>query len=319
MRLARILGTRLVIAIGTLLLISVITFAATNAVPSDPAKIALGRDASPEQLQRYREEQGLEEPVVERYFDWLGAYVQGDWGTSVLASQLPVRDEVVPRMVRTFILGSMAMAIAVPLAFLIGVSTGRRSGRLLDLSTSITTLILNSLPEFVTGLFLLILFAVELKWLPIESASGILYGGGTAAVKAYVLPVMTLVLVLTPYMIRMVRANVRDVMAQPLVRSSVLRGLPNRMVVWRHVVPNAAIPVVSVIALTLADILAGVVVVETIFSFPGIGKLFVDSVLGKDVPMVQAVALAVGLGFVILNFLADAVIAAIDPRVRARA
>jgi peptide/nickel transport system permease protein len=126
-------------------------------------------------------------------------------------------------------------------------------------------------------------------------------------------------LVLTPYMLRMVRTNVREVLDQPLVRSAVLRGVPNRTVVWRHVVPNAALPVINVVALTLADIVAGVVVVETVFAFPGVGKLFVDSVLAKDVPTVQAVALVVGLGFVTLNLLADLLRVAVDPRLRSRA
>jgi peptide/nickel transport system permease protein len=315
----RLLATRLAIAAGTLLLISVITFAATNAVPSDPARVALGKTASPEQLAEYREQEGLDEPVVGRYFDWLGRYVTGDWGHSVLAGQTDVRDEVVPRLFRTLLLGVIAVALSVAVAFALGVATGRRSGRAGDLLTSIVTLVFNSLPEFVTGLLVLVVFAVQLEWLPIESASGIFYGSGADAIKSYVLPVLTLVLVLSPYMTRMVRTNVREVLQQPMVRSAILRGLPTRTVVWRHVVPNAAIPVVSVIALTLADIIAGIVVVETVFAFPGIGQLFVSSVLGKDVPVVQAVALVVGLGFVTINLLADALLVAIDPRLRTRA
>jgi peptide/nickel transport system permease protein len=178
-------------------------------------------------------------------------------------------------------------------------------------------LIFNALPEFVTALLVLVLLAVKLKAFPIESGSGILYGSGPLdVVRSYVLPVLTLVLVLTPYITRMVRANVREVLSQPLTRSAVLRGLPRRTVLWRHVVPNAALPVIAVIALTFADILAGVVVVESVFAFPGIGKLFVDSVLSKDVPMVQAVALVVGAGFVTLNLLADGLLVALDPRLR---
>lgn len=315
----RLLATRLAVAAGTLLLISVITFAATNAVPSDPARVALGKTASPEQLAEYREQEGLDQPVVGRYVDWLGRYVTGDWGHSVLAGQTDVREEVVPRLFRTLLLGTIAVVLSVAVAFGLGVATGRRSGRAGDLFTSIVTLIFNSLPEFVTGLLVLVIFAVQLEWLPIESASGIFYGSGADAIKSYVLPVLTLVLVLSPYMTRMVRTNVREVLQQPMVRSAILRGLPTRTVLWRHVVPNAAIPVVSVIALTLADIIAGIVVVETVFAFPGIGQLFVSSVLGKDVPVVQAVALVVGLGFVTINLLADALLVAIDPRLRTRA
>jgi peptide/nickel transport system permease protein len=307
----RLLATRLAVALGTLFLISIITFAATNAVPSDPARVALGKTATAEQLAEYREQEGLDEPVVERY-------VTGDWGHSVLAGQTDVREEVVPRLLRTLLLGTIAVALSVMVAFALGVATGRRSGRAGDLATSIVTLIFNSLPEFVTGLLVLVIFAVQLGWLPIESASGIFYGSFGDAVKSYVLPVLSLVLVLSPYMTRMVRTNVREVMQQPMVRSAILRGLPPRTILWRHVVPNAAIPVVNVVALTLADIIAGIVVVETVFAFPGIGQLFVSSVLGKDVPVVQAVALVVGLGFVTINLLADALHVAIDPRLRAR-
>jgi peptide/nickel transport system permease protein len=314
-----VLLARLAVAVGTLLLISIITFAATNAVPSDPARIALGKTASPQELAEYRKEQGLDRPLVPRYFEWLGRYLRGDWGHSILASQVSVRAEVVPRMIRTLILGAVSLAIAVFLAFVLGAWTARRSGGPRDFAVSAVTLIFNALPEFVTALLLLVLFAVKLKALPIESASGILYGSGPIdTIRAYMLPTLTLVLVLTPYITRMVRANVREVLSQPLTRSAVLRGLPTRTVLWRHVVPNAALPVIAVVALTLADILAGVVVVESVFAFPGIGKLFVDSVLGTDVPMVQAVALVVGAGFVALNLLADGLLVVFDPRLRTK-
>jgi peptide/nickel transport system permease protein len=318
-RAGRVVVSRLAVALGTLLLISIVTFAATNAVPADPARVALGKTASPEQVEQYRQQEGLDRPVVTRYFEWLGRYVRGDWGHSVLANKVAVRSEVGPRILRTILLGTVAVSIAVVLAFVIGTATAQRSGRVSDVLTSIVTLTFNALPEFVTALLLLVVLAVQLGLLPIESASGILYGDLWDAVKAYVLPVLTLVLVLTPYMLRMVRTNVREVLDQPLVRSAVLRGVPNRTVVWRHVVPNAALPVINVVALTLADIVAGVVVVETVFAFPGVGKLFVDSVLAKDVPTVQAVALVVGLGFVTLNLLADLLRVAVDPRLRSRA
>jgi peptide/nickel transport system permease protein len=316
LRAGRRIGVRLAVAIGTLLLISIITFGATNAVPSDPARSALGKTASQADLAQYRKQEGLNRPVVTRYFTWLGNYVRGDWGTSVLADKTKVSSEVVPRMLRTLLLAVIAMAISIVLAFWIGVSTGRRSGRFGDLVTSIVTLIFNSMPEFVTALAILVLFGVEFTWLPIESGSGIFYGDLWDAVKSFAMPTITLVLVLTPYLTRMVRANVREILQQPMVRGAVLRGLPPRQVLWRHVVPNAGVPVINVMALTLADVLAGVVAIETVFSFPGIGQLFVTSVLAKDLPVVQAVALVVGAGFVLLNLLADLALLAIDPRLR---
>lgn len=311
-------GARLAIALGTLLLISVITFAATNAVPANPALAALGKGASAAQVAQYSKQEGLDKPLVPRYFTWLGNYVRGDWGTSVLANRTSVTSEVIPRMLRTLVLGSIAMILSIALAFWIGVSTGRRSGSLSDLGTSLVTLIFNSLPEFVTAIAVLIVFGVWIGWFPIESGSGILFGHGWDQVKSYAMPVITLTLVLTPYLARMVRTNVREILQQPMVRGAVLRGLSRRQILWRHVVPNSAIPVVTVIALTMADILAGVVAVETVFAFPGIGNLFVTSVLNKDLPVVQAVALVVGAGFVLLNLTADLMLVVLDPRLRDR-
>jgi peptide/nickel transport system permease protein len=318
LRAGRRVGVRLAVALGTLLLISIITFAATNAIPSDPARSALGKEASQADLVQYRKQEGLDRPLLPRYVSWLGNYVRGDWGTSVLANKTKVSSEVVPRMERTLVLALVAMTISVLLAFWIGVSTGRRSGRVGDLLTSIVTLIFNSMPEFVTALAILVALGVGFQWFPIESASGIYYGSTWDAVKSYAMPVITLVLVLTPYLTRMVRTNVREILQQPMVRGAVLRGLPPRQVLWRHVVPNAGVPVINVIGLTLADILAGVVAVETVFSFPGIGNLFVTSVLSKDLPVVQAVALVVGAGFVFLNLLADLTLLSVDPRLRTR-
>jgi peptide/nickel transport system permease protein len=310
----RYLATRALLATTTLFLIATITFFATSVVPSDPARAALGKFATTEQLELYREQQGLNEPVLERYQHWLGRLAHGDWGTSLL-SRAPVGDSVVPKLKRTIILGGLAMLIAVPLAFAIGVYTGQRSGRPVDVVLSLVALFLNSLPEFVVGLGLLLLLAVHLHALPVES-SGASFGHGVDVAEAYVLPVIALALVLTPYIARMVRVNVRDTLAQPFVRSAVLRGLSRRRVIWRHVVPSASLPVVNVVALSLAELVGGVVVIESVFGFPGIGKLLVDSVSGKDIPMVQAIALVIGAGYVLLNFAADAIVLALNPRLR---
>jgi peptide/nickel transport system permease protein len=207
------------------------------------------------------------------------------------------------------------MCIAVPLAFLVGVYTGTRSGSRTDIGASTLTLLLNSLPEFVVGLILLMILAVQFKILPVES-SGVAFGEGVTRVKGYVLPVLTLVVVMTPYLIRMVRVNVRDVVDEPYVQSAVLRGLGKRRVTWRYIAQNASLPVISVVALSTAELVGGIVVIEAVFGFPGIGKLLVDSVLGGDIPVVQAIALIVGLGFVTLNLAADLLLVAMNPRLR---
>jgi peptide/nickel transport system permease protein len=306
--------SRVALGIVTLTLISSITFLATNAVPADPARAALGKYATPEQLAIYREQQGLDRPVVQRYVHWVRDLTRGSWGTSTVTRQ-DVGSLVGSRLARTLIIGFVAILLAVPLAFVIGVYTGQRSGRAVDVGASTFTLLLNSLPEFVIGIVLLVIFGVELKVLPIES-SAVAYGSGLDRVKAYVLPTLTLVLLLTPYLTRMVRVNTRDVLTQPYVRSAVLRGVSPTRLSWRHIAPNASLPVISVIALTLAELIGGVVVVEVVFGFPGIGKLLVDSVLSKDIPTVQAVTLAMGFGFVLLSLVADLVLLGLNPRLR---
>jgi peptide/nickel transport system permease protein len=314
MAVSRYFGGRVVLAVVTLLLIATITFFATNAIPGDPARAALGRFATPQELTLYRQQQDLTKPVIERFVVWLGHLFSGSWGDSVV-TRTPVSGLIGDRLLRTLILSLGAMLIAVPLSFAIGVYTGLRSGEPLDVGVSVGALFVNSLPEFVVGLVLIVVLGVEAKLLPIES-SGALFGSGWAQVKAYILPMLTLAIVLAPYMIRVVRVNVREVATQPFVRSAILRGASRRRVVWRHVVPNASIPVVNVIALTMAELIGGVVVTESVFGFPGIGQLLVTSVSNSDFPTVQALALILGLGYVLANFIADAVVVALNPRLR---
>jgi peptide/nickel transport system permease protein len=314
MQVARFLATRIALALGTLVVISAITFFATDVIPSDPARIALGKGATPEQLTLYNHQQGLDKPVVRRYFLWVENISQGQWGTSVL-SQEKVSALVGPRIARTVLLGLLAMLIAVPLAFLLGVYSAQRAGGAVDGVISLTALFVNALPEFVIAVALLIGLGVVAGLLPVES-SGVAFGTGIARVEAYILPVLTLAIVLTPYMTRMVRANVRDIAGRPYVRSVVLRGISRRRVVWRHVVPNASLPVVNVVALSMAELIGGVVVIETVFGFPGIGQLLVDSVGSRDIPTVQVIALIIGAGVVALNFLADALVLLLNPQLR---
>ena len=313
MRLGR-LTRRLVAALGTLVLVSMLTFLATNAVPNDAARVALGRTATPAQIAAYNQQQGLNDPVVARYFTWLGNFATGDWGAST-RNRRPVRPEVTSRLARSALVAVVAMALAIPLAFVLGAWLGRRAGTRTDVGASVGLLLINSLPEFVIGLLMLMLFAVGLGWLPVES-TGAVFASGFERVEAYILPILTLVLVLTPYMARMLRTNVRETVGHAYVRTAVLRGVPGRRLMWRHVVPNAALPTVNVITLNLAEILGGLVVVETVFGFPGLGQLLVDSVHGKDIPTVQAIALLTALGFVVLNSVADATVAALNPRLR---
>jgi peptide/nickel transport system permease protein len=316
MPLLRRIGATLARALATLLVLSLLTFLATNAVPADPARIALGRSATPDQLAEYRLQQGLDRPAVTRYVNWLADFAKGNWGSSTV-SRRDVRGEVLPRLIRTVTLAGLGALIAMPIAFAIGLYTGQRSSSRTDVGVSVISLFLNSLPEFVIGLFVLLLLAVEFPVLPVESSNAA-FGTGSARIEAYLLPAFTVAIVICPYVIRMVRVNVRDVVAQPFVRSAVLRGLPKRLVTRRHITPNASLPVISVLALTMAELVGGLVVIEAVFGFPGVGKLLVDSVLSSDIPTVQAITLVIGVGFILMNTGADAVLLLLDPRLRSR-
>lgn len=314
MRILGFIAARLGWAVTTIVLISAITFFATNVIPANVARIALGKFATPDQLQAYTQQQGLDQPVGIRYVRWVGNLAEGNWGTSVL-STIKVTDLVVPRLIRSLFLAVGAMLLAVPLAYVVGVFAAQHAGRPPDVGLSLVALFVNSLPEFVVGIALLLVFAVRLPVLPVES-SGAAFGTGLDVPFAYALPILTLGVVLTPYIARMVRANVRDTSSQPFVRSAILKGLSPRRTMWRHIVPNASLPVVNVVALSLAELVGGVVITESVFGFPGVGKLLVDSVAGKDLPVVQAIVLVVAIGYVGMNLAADLVVLALNPRLR---
>lgn len=304
-------------AVGTLIALTLVTFLATNALPGDVARTALGRGATPEQLAVFRADQGLDRPVLARYADWLGNAVRGDWGRSLTANR-PVADDLGPRIERTALLALAGFALGVPIALAFGLWSGQRAGSPLDTAGSLVVLLLGALPEFVIGFALLVLLAVGLGWFPVES-SGIAFDLPPVDVALrYVLPALTLALVVVPYLLRMMRASTREVTRQPFVRAVQLRGIAPRRVTRAHVLPNALPPVVNVLALNLAELLSGVVVVEAVFGFPGAGQLLVTSVTAGDIPTVQALVLVMGGAFIALNVLADLAVVALTPTLRVR-
>lgn len=306
---------RTLLAIATLLTISIITFLATNVLPGDPARKALGLFATPERLAEFRERQGLNEPVYERYGDWAGNLVTGDWGDSLVDNR-DVADRVQPRVLRSLTIAGLGFLIALPIALALGVYSARRSGRRSDVALSSSSVLLASMPEFLVGLLLILLFGVTLGVLPVDS-TGAGFGSFGTRVEAYVLPTVALALLAFPYLYRMVRATVRDTLQAPYVRAADLRGVSPRSLIWSHVMPNASLPLVNAMALTLAELFGGVIIIESVFSFPGMGQLFVEAVRSGDVPTVQALALVIGAGFVLVNALADIAAYLLNPRLRA--
>ena len=301
-------------SLATLVLVTVVTFFAANLTGTDAARVALGRLATEEQVQLFREQQGLGEPLVKRYFIWLGNTLTGDWGIS-LQSKTPVKDLVIDRALRSLVLAFASLILAVPIAFLLGSLAAIRPGGMLDSAVSVGTLLIIGLPEFVVGLALLYFFAVHLRLLP-PNSTAIGTGSSIAQLKAFVLPLITLTLILVPYILRMMRSAVREVMATPYVQAAIARGVPTPRLLLRHVLPNTFGPVINVVALSLAEVLAGVAVVETVFAFPGLGQLTVFAVATVDYAVIQACVMISAVGFIVINLAADALVMLTNPRLR---
>jgi len=306
---------RLLLGVATLFVCSLIIFAATQALPGDAARSILGRSATPESLATLREQLGLNEPVIEQYTDWIGGVLTGDLGTS-LASSLPVTEVLGDRIVYSAFLMLLAALISIPLGILIGAVSARRRDGPFDQVMSVTTLGLAALPEFVVGITLAVLFSTTVvEWLP----SVIVTEPGVAPwhyPSELVLPVTTLVIAVVPYTARIMRASMVEVLESEYVEMARLKGLPERLVLWRHAVPNGLAPTLQVMALNLAYLAGGIVVVETVFNYPGIGLGLVEAVAARDMPIVQALALLIAALYVVLNLLADVATILVSPRLR---
>lgn len=311
----RMLGRLLVKLVLSLLAVSILVFALTVAIPGDTARATLGKDATAEQLVAFRQIHGLDRPVTAQYTAWLTDFVSGDWGRSY-ASEAPVRELIVPRLQRTLVLVVAGWLLAALVAVPLGLASAVRAGRRFDLMGSAATLLIGALPEFVIGILLVLVFGVWLDWFPVESSAVGLVSNPLDAFSSYVLPAIAVALTIVPYILRLTRANARDVISEPYVRAAVLRGLPRRTVTAGHVLPNAAPPVVNALGIQLVASIGGVVVTETVFGLPGIGQLLVQAVGTRDVPVVQAIALIIGAAFVLVNVLSDAIVALLTPKLR---
>jgi peptide/nickel transport system permease protein len=299
----------------TLFAVSVVVFAATAAIPGNPGHDILGQDATPAQLAAFTRDHGLDKPIVTRYGSWLSGYVRGDWGTSY--SNIPVWETVRPRLERTLVLALFGFSMGAVLGVGVGLLSGYRPNRIVDMLVSGVTLTVGAVPAFVLGVLLAMVFSIWLHWLPVSSTGVSLSTSPFYSFKSYVLPAMTLALAIAPYVTRLTRANTRAITDEPYVRSAVLRGIPNRRLLVRHLLPNAAPPIVNLLALEFVGSIAGVAVIETLFGFPGIGQLLVSSVGARDYPTIQALALMIGGLFVVMNVLADVVVSLLTPKLRA--
>lgn len=298
----------------TLFLVSALIFAGTQILPGDVASAILGQNATPEALATLRESLGLNQPVLTRYFVWLSGFVTGDLGTS-LANQQPVAELLWPRFWNTMALAAFAAVVSVPIAILLGLVTAVKRGGIFDRVINIVALAFVSLPEYFLGLLLILFLSIRFNLLPSLADT---YEGMTFLewVQATALPALTLVLVTVAQMMRMTRTAVLSVMDQAYVETAYLKGLRTKRVVTKHALPNAAAPIVNVVAFNIAYLITGVVLVEAVFNYNGLGRFMVDAVSKRDLPLVQAAALVFGAAYVILNIIADVAAIALNPRLR---
>jgi peptide/nickel transport system permease protein len=316
--LTRLILRRVALGVLTLFLISLVVFAAVLALPGDAATAILGKEATPDRVAALRDQLHLNDSVITQYLDWIGGVLTGSFGEST-STQQPVSELLSDRVANTAFLVFVAAIVAVPLSIGIGVWTAMRRDRPVDHVLSNGSLVLAALPEFVIGIGLILLFATSVfHWFPAVS----LLAPGEKAwsdPSVVVLPAATLVLAVTPYISRIMRGSMIEVLESEYVTMARLKGLPERTVIWRHAVPNAIVPAIQVTALQLAWMAGGVVVVEFVFSYPGIGSLFIDAVGNRDMPVVQTITLLAAAIYVVLNLLADLATIAVTPRLRTEA
>jgi peptide/nickel transport system permease protein len=306
---------RLLLGMLTLLLVSIVVFAATQTLPGDPARAILGRSATPDSLRELRQQLNLNRSAPVQYGDWLKGLVSGDLGTS-LAAREPVSQVIGKRVENSAFLMLCAALISIPLAILIGAVTARRRDGSFDHAMSVGLLGLAALPEFVVAILLVVLLGTTVfQVLPAVSLIPP-QDHPWQHMNELVLPVLTLVIAVTPYISRIMRASMIEVLESDYVEMARLKGMPERKVLWRHSVPNGIAPTIQVIALNLAYLAGGIVVVESVFGYPGIGAAFVDAVANRDIPVVQALAILIAALYVLLNVFADVVTILVSPRLR---
>lgn len=316
MGILKLILRRLMLGVATLLVVSVAVFLLTN-VLGDPVKRMLGRGALPEVVAARRAELGLDRPLVTRYFEWLKGLLTGDFGTSY-ANGSPVWDLLEDRVNNSLFLMAVASAISVPLSLFIGAYTALRRDKWFDRIMSNQLLVLAAMPEFVVGALLTVLLATNV-WHLVPAVSRIRPGEPPwSDLDGLVLPVLTLVLAVTPHVGRTMRAAMIDVLESDYVEMARLKGLPERKVLWRHAFPNVLGPTLQVIALNIAYLAGGVVIVESLFNFRGIGIALRDAIPEANAPVVQFIAMFIALIYVISNLLADVATILVTPRLRTR-
>ncbi|CDI10226.1 ABC transporter permease [Agrobacterium pusense] len=313
-RILSLVARRLVVMLTTLLIVSFIVFSATSLLPGDTATILLGQAATPEAVAGLRTAMHLDDPALLRFIRWLFGLVQGDLGTSY-ANNMAIADLIGPRFINSMKLAGITTIIAVPLALTLGISSAMLRGTLYDRAVTVLTIGVISVPEFMIATLAVLLFAVYLKWLPALSLVSEVHTLFDV-LRVYAMPVITLTFVVSAQMIRMSRAAVIETLDTPYVEMAPLKGAPRMRIVLRHALPNALGPIVNAVALSLSYLVGGVIIVETIFNYPGIAKLMVDGVATRDLPLIQTCAMIFCVGYLLLITTADIIAIMSNPRLR---
>jgi peptide/nickel transport system permease protein len=307
---------RLAIAIATLVLASIVVFAVLQVVPGDPARLMLGMNASAEQVELLRNQLGLNDPLVLRYLHWAGGLLTLDFGRSYTYS-VPVIDLVRERLVVSLPLALIALALSTLIAIPIGVFSASRHGRAGDTIAMGTAQVGVAIPNFWFALLLIYLFAVWLRWVPAGGFPG-WKAGAWPALKALILPAIALALPQAAILARVTRQALVEVLAEDYIRTARAKGMPWRAVLWRHALRNALIPVVTIMGLQFAFLLAGTIIIENIFYLPGLGRLVIQAITQRDLVVVESVVMLLVAAVIAINLLVDLSYAVVDPRLKGR-
>tara|TARA_R110000851_G_scaffold22579_14_gene66736 strand:+ start:1284 stop:2243 length:960 start_codon:yes stop_codon:yes gene_type:complete len=305
---------RLALGLVTIWLVSALIFLGVEALPGDACTAVLERDAHGEALEKCREIMGLNAPALTRYLSWAASALQGDFGISA-NGQESISELVGYRVRNSFLLAAGALSVGIPLSIFLGTVAGLRRDTWVDILFSTGAILAMTIPEFVAATILILVFAIWLGWVP-----AIVLTPADAQpldfFPEFILAAVVLTMLMVAHIMRMVRSSVIDAMASDYVQMATLKGVPYWRIVFRHALPNALLPAINIIALTVAWLLGGVVVVEVVFNYPGLGRLLVDSISGRDLPVVQAITLIVAATYVAINLIADILSLALNPRLR---
>ncbi len=309
---ARMILKRLGLGVATLLIVSAVIFFAIYLLPGDLAEELLGQARTPETVAALRTDLGLDRPAGERYLKWLGAALQGDFGKS-LANGRSIGELVGNRMVNTLILAAMAAVVCMPISLGLGILAALYRDKAFDRGINVVALTAISLPEFFVAYLLIFWLTVKTGWLPSLADVGPDTPWGVRLEKS-ILPVLTLTLAVAAHVMRLTRAAIVNLLASPYIEMARIKGVRPWRVIVHHALPNALAPIINVVVLNLAYLIVGVVVIEVVFTYPGLGQLMVDSVSKRDVPVVQATCMIFASVYIVLNLVADILSIVADPR-----